>query len=101
MRLCFVLVYDQGNLLRGIVNCSGLAESVKHTWATVSVTNFSLFQLEKPHPSFTNNVGQIWFPFRKKKLEKKYVKNCNCVLLRREKTVLKSLSTDGFVFNAP
>ena len=47
-----------------------LKSMVKRTWTTVSVSFFSLFQL-------TDNVGHIWFPFRKYFLEKiVHKKNC-------------------------
>ena len=59
---------------------------------SVSVTTFLYFNL-KQKPLFTNNVGLLWFPFKKYLLEKNYEKDCNLepfcfliksVLLRRE-----------------
>ena len=46
-----VLFSYQGNLLRGIDNCSGAAQSVvqvrvRRPWTTVLVSNVSLFQLK-------------------------------------------------------
>ena len=53
----------QGNLLGGIVNWSGAAQS------TVSVTFFLYFNL-KQKTVFRSNVTHLWFPFRKYILEK-------------------------------